>query len=320
MKSPLNHPYSVAPYLLATVTLLSQQAHGIPGPPVATGFKAQSSVRSPAPTPNPKISTFALQHELAKRQEAPYIITDAAGYSDMLGCARGCVLNAGNNNYAGCGDYSCICSHFYTTALLQMEACVTNACPGDASDLVTASSIFSGYCSPGTAILAASTTPITKPYEITSAAGYSAMPTCAQYCVLNIDGDAYVDCANYACLCKNYATASQLLSACITNGCTGDTSDIATASSIFSAYCAPAEAILKTTPTGSSPTTSGGSNNALSSKGSSKLSPGGIAGIVIGGVIFVVIVVAIFFWRQIVKCFTGQRNKEETRDRHTVAT
>ena len=211
----------------------------------------------------------------------------------MLTCAQSCVFSVKEGGYVGCNDYACVRSH-YTHALQTMEACITNSSPGDASDLATASMILSNYCHLGSTITAASTASITRLYGITSAVGYNGMLAFAQDCVWSVGRYAYVRCDSYACVCKNYDVAAKQLAGCVTNSCSRDASDMTTASSIFSLYCAPGIAAIAQSTAATSPSEFNGrsnNNSTLSTNHPRAPSTGAIVGIAIGGAFSVILIV-----------------------------
>jgi hypothetical protein len=77
-------------------------------------------------------------------------------------------------------------------------------------------------------------------------AGYEDMLVCAQQCLVGYVGEGGYGCDNYACACKNFSPINQQVYFCISSSCPGDTSDIVTASSVFSVYCTPAAVAINT--------------------------------------------------------------------------
>jgi CFEM domain len=80
-----------------------------------------------------------------------YDLRNAAGYEDILSCAEGCVYTVEDGGYLGCNDYDCLCKN-HNPEFQKREACISNSCMGDKSDLATASSISSVWCTPGTTV------------------------------------------------------------------------------------------------------------------------------------------------------------------------
>lgn len=96
--------------------------------------------------------------------------------------------------------------------------------------------MLSFWCTPAALLTASITAGPTRPYAVASAQGYSAMGGCAQTCVAGMQADRFAGCMDYACVCRNYATAVLDLGVCIAN-CPAAGADAAAGSSILSAWC-----------------------------------------------------------------------------------
>jgi CFEM domain len=118
--------------------------------------------------------SVSLNREL-KRQTAPSL-GDISGYNDLRVCAQGCLQNVYIYNWIGCPNYVCICRNF-DTGITAVSVCITSNCPGDSSDLVAGTSIFSVYCSGETPTAAAATTTTTPAAAPSSTVTVTAIST-----------------------------------------------------------------------------------------------------------------------------------------------
>lgn len=224
---------------------LEAAIHLILATPGAVAAAASSSAMTTDGPPSPRWRPLNRQRDALRavvaRQaaSAPYDLRSAAGYNDMRVCAQQCVFDVEDGSVLlDCDNYACRCKN-YGVALSKMAACISNSCPGDASDQATASSILSVWCTPGAGGQITDAAVLTAPYQLNDAAGFSDMQTCAQYCVHVVDHETFADCDSYVCLCRNYGAVFNKMDACVTNSCRGDASDRQTASSILSVWCSP---------------------------------------------------------------------------------
>lgn len=100
----------------------------------------------PPPTPTPELRPEFL---LVRDGGAPYNIQNAPGASDIKVCAGGCLYDledydGGNND---CLNYACVCKN-YSSFYSKLELCISASCSDDSSDMLTASSVFSLWCTP----------------------------------------------------------------------------------------------------------------------------------------------------------------------------
>jgi hypothetical protein len=149
---------------------------------------------------------------------------------------------------------SCMCrTDLAVTVSTFLSSCVGNFCSSNAVDISSAINLYNNYCNSKLAVVTSAAL-----LSIESFTAYSTARVCVQDCLyagLPGGGAALpnaLQCADFFgppyndCVCRAdlWGTVSSFLTSCANKFCTGDTADINSAVSIYTAYC---DAALATT-------------------------------------------------------------------------
>jgi len=219
-------------------------------------------------------------------------IASFTAYSVQRYCLQYCLFDGLPNGgfalprYLGCTGTAlngCFCNtNAASSASSFLTSCVNSYCADDATDVGNAVSLYDNYCAHSLPVVTSA--PVVS---ITKLADFSTQPACVQNCMYSgpPDGGSAlargISCGHGTplweeCFCRKDLTtnAFDFLSTCIGKWCSGNTDDVAAATSLYTGYCNKALVAAGATATGSHGATAGA--GALgSSSGPTATGPGG---------------------------------------------
>lgn len=268
-------------------------------------------------------------------------ITQFPAFSTQRYCVQECIYSGRTNGAPplprslSCKlpySDSCMCrTDLASSASSLLADCISSACSDSPPDVTSAQSLYSAYCASSLPLVASIPT-----LSIASQEAFSSLRGCAQDCLYGGPSDGSgalpraLQClgtpAYDGCMCRSdmASTANSFLTVCASKYCQGNTDDIASAISAYTAYCDGAMNKAATTPangggstaptaastgaknTGSSVKVTGSPSSSATtsatnspSSGKGGLSTGAIVGIVVGPLCSVIVAGVTIYMRYI---------------------
>ncbi|OCL01288.1 hypothetical protein AOQ84DRAFT_404163 [Glonium stellatum] len=266
-------------------------------------------------------------------------ITQFPAFSTQRYCVQECIYS-GRTNGAPPLPWSLSCNQPYSDSCMcrtdlassassMLADCINSACSDSPPDITSAQSLYSAYCASSLPLVSAIPT-----LSIESQEAFSSLRGCVQDCIYSGPSDGSgalpraLQCwgtpAYDGCVCRSdmVSTANSFLTICASKYCSGNTDDIASAVSAYTAYCDGAmnkAAVTAATgggaaastaastgarntgtsvkATGSASSSPTSSSTGAPSSGKGGLSTGAIVGIVVGPLCSILVAGATIYMR-----------------------